>query len=190
MNTQDWPGSQTARIGQVIRQLRKDQHRSAQQVADRTRELGCEVPRTAITDLEIGRRKNMTIAELTVLARALNTSPVALMFPGPYYETVEVLPGLEVRELRAVQWFSGLLSGPTEHLPAGGTGLTDDRAVYTRNLRRLRLAREVWNLEEGRFALMTQLGATGQSPDERAQVNAALADLQRQIDEKKADDVW
>ncbi len=51
-----------------------------------------------------------------MLARALNTSPTALMFPGPYYEMVEVLPGLEVQELRAAQWFSGLLSGPTEHL--------------------------------------------------------------------------
>ena len=154
MDTQDWPAAQTARIGQAIRQLRKDQNRSAQQVADRTKELGYEVTRTAITDLEIGRRKNVTIAELTMLARALNTSPTALMFPGPYYETVEVLPGLEVQELRAVQWFSGLLSGPTEHLRR----LTDDRAEYNRNLKRLRLAREVWNLEEGRTALMLQTG--------------------------------
>jgi Helix-turn-helix domain len=188
MTTQSWADGHAARIAQEIRRLRKP--RSAQWLADRTAELGHPVTRAQITDLENGRRKHVTTAELTVLARALNTSPVALMFPGPYYEMVEVLPGLEVRELRAAQWFSGLLSGPTEHLPAGGAPLTDDRAEYTRNLRRLRLAREVWNLEERRFALMTQLGAAGQSPDERARVSDAIADLQLRIDELKADDAW
>jgi len=45
---------------------------------------------------------------------------------------------------------------PTEQDPR----LIDDRAEYSRNLRRLRLARDVWNLEEGRTALMLQLGPT------------------------------
>ena len=75
MDTQDWPDAQTARIGQAIRQLRKGQNRSAQQVADRTKELGYEVTRTAITDLEIGRRKNVTIAELTMLGEGAEHQP-------------------------------------------------------------------------------------------------------------------
>jgi hypothetical protein len=183
MTTQSWADGHAARIAQEIRRLRKP--RSAQWLADRTAELGHPVTRAQITDLENRRRKHVTTAELTVLAAALNTSPVALMFPGPYNETVEVLPGLEARELRAVQWFSGLLSGPTEQDPR----LIGDRAEYSRNLRRLRLAREVGNLEEGRTALMLQLGADD-SPDERARVSNAIADLQRRIDELKADDAW
>src|ERR1700758_3392227 len=171
MNTQSsgggrtWAEGQTARIGDEVFQLRKRQKLTAQQLADRTRELGLHVKRTAITDLEIGRRKHLTVAELTVLARALNTSPVALMFPGPYYGKVEVLPGVEASEIRAVQWFSGI-PGLTEGVVVA---LADDPVEYRKNLKRLRLAREVWDLDENRIALTAQMAATDK-PDEKAQL--------------------
>ena len=107
MKTQDWPEAQTARIGQALRQLRKDQHRSAQQVADRTKELGYEITRTAIADLEIGRRKHVTIAELLILAAAVEVSPRSLLFPGEPDELVEMLPGQWVPTLQAIAGFGG-----------------------------------------------------------------------------------
>ena len=80
---------------------------SAQWLADRTKELGYEVSRSVISDLENGRRRYVTTAELVILAAALNTSPVVLIYPGPYDIHVELAPGLRVIEFDAAQWFSG-----------------------------------------------------------------------------------
>jgi transcriptional regulator with XRE-family HTH domain len=168
VDTQPWARGQTARIAQEIRRLRKPH--SAQWLAGRTAELGHPLTRAQITDLENGRRKHLTVSELTMLARALNTAPVALLHPGPYDGIVEVLPGIEVSEMRAAQWFSGLLSGPTDDV----FRLFDNRAGYNRNLRRLRLAREIWELDEDKIALMTA--------DDRSQLTDELAQLQRRID--------
>ena len=144
--------------------------RSGQWLSDRTAELGHRLSRTTLSEMESGSRKHFTVAELVVLARALNTGPAALVFPGPYVDgMVEVLPGVEVSEIRAVQWFSGLLSGLTDdYFP-----LFDDRAQYNKNLKRLRLAREIWELDEDKIALMTA--------DDRSQLTAELAKLQRRI---------
>lgn len=60
--------------------------RSAQWLADKTGELGYQVSRTTISDLENGRRRYVTTAELVVLALALDTAPIALMYPGPYFD--------------------------------------------------------------------------------------------------------
>jgi hypothetical protein len=49
-----------------------------------------------------------------VLAHALNTSPAALIYPGPYDQETEVLPGRTVTEHSAVQWFSALAYWPIE----------------------------------------------------------------------------
>lgn len=89
---------------------------SAQWLSDRTKELGYEVTRSVISDLENGRRRYVTTAELIVLAAALNTSPVNLVYPGPYQNIVEILPGRGAGEFIAAQWFSGIYSylGNTE----------------------------------------------------------------------------
>ena len=47
-----------------------------------------------------------------MLAAALNTSPVALVFPDPGADDIEMLPGYPTRTRLAVQWFSGLLGSP------------------------------------------------------------------------------
>ncbi|BAX96324.1 putative DNA-binding protein [Mycobacteroides stephanolepidis] len=96
-----------ARIAAAIKAARGD--RSAQWLADRTSELGCPITRAQIANYESGRKKGLDIAELIVLAAALETSPVNLVYPGPYQDSVEVLPGRESSEFIASQWFSGLL---------------------------------------------------------------------------------
>lgn len=70
--------------------------------------------RSVISDLETGRRRYVTTAELTVIAAALNTSPVALVYPGPYDQDVELLPGVARREVAAAQWFSGFAYWATD----------------------------------------------------------------------------
>lgn len=105
MNT--WELEQAARIGAEVRRLRKRSKKSAQWLSERTEELGLKMTRQAITDLENGRRRFVTTAELVILAVALNTAPVVLVYPGPYRKSVEIVPGLKRPELVAAEWFSG-----------------------------------------------------------------------------------
>jgi hypothetical protein len=106
----DWAEREAHRVAVEIKRLRDP--RSAQWVADRTRELGHTVSRTVIADLENGRRRYITTAELVVLAAALETAPIALLYPPPYREDVEVLPGQTKQKITAVQEFSGFIDEP------------------------------------------------------------------------------
>lgn len=106
MNT--WEVEHAHRIGQEVQRLRKQLGQTAQQLADRTGELGMKMTRQAISDLENGRRRYVTTAELVVLAVALDASPVSLVYPGPYDETVDLVPVRKESELYAAQWFSAL----------------------------------------------------------------------------------
>lgn len=189
----DWMEEQAHRLAQEIRRLRGK--RSANWVADRTARLGCPVTRTVISDLENGRRRYVTTAELVILAQALNTSPVALMYPGPYDETIQFLPKAKGRQMLAVQWFSGLMDGPTvESLSADfeRRSLAEDKqarqeykAAYDENLRRLRIARQIWDLDERRFALMAELRERKKklSDDEIAEIRDTIADYKRFAEE-------
>lgn len=99
----------TERIGRAIKALR-GKRRSAQWLADRTEELGYPIGRATVSEIETGRRRSVTVAELLILARALNTSPASLLLPDPSDEVtnlVEILPGNERTGFQATQWFSG-----------------------------------------------------------------------------------
>lgn len=122
------------RVAQAVRELRGK--RSAQWLADRTAELGCPVSRSVISDLENGRRRYVTTAEVTILARALNTAPIALMYPAPYDDTIEMVPGVNETKTVAVQCFAGSLSGRDPRV-------SDDPDAYERNLEGLRTVREI-----------------------------------------------
>ncbi|MBB5162494.1 hypothetical protein [Mycobacterium sp. AZCC_0083] len=111
-----------------------------------------KMTRQTITDLENGRRRYVTTAELAVLAAALNTAPIALLYPGPYNQQIEVLPGVDwPRQIDAAQWFSGIqehgwtdrVSRPGESKGAGGAESAQMRADYRKNIRELRLWREL-----------------------------------------------
>ena len=107
-----WPDEITARIAGAIKKLRGD--RSGQWLSDRTADLGHRVSRSTISEIETGRRKSITVADLIILAAALDTVPVALVYPGPYDEDVRALPAVEVPQIWAVRWFSGELRDLSE----------------------------------------------------------------------------
>jgi len=94
------------RIAGAIKRARGK--RSAQWLADRTAELGYPITRAQIANYESGRKQSLDIAELIVVAAALDMSPVTLVYPGPYEQGIELLPGVEASEFEAAQWFSGL----------------------------------------------------------------------------------
>jgi hypothetical protein len=145
--------------------------------------VGVDVPAWAvIADLENGRRKYVTTAELIVLARALNTTPIALLYPDPLSdESIKMLPisGVTASEAFALQWFSGLVDVPSPLV-------CDDSGMYLGNLKPLQTARQIWELDEQKAALMKEgLGKRGQ---EKRDILYAIADIQRQIDRLRGTD--
>jgi transcriptional regulator with XRE-family HTH domain len=181
MSPQSWPEEQAARIAQEVRRLRRANGRSAQQLADQTTKIGYTVSRAVIADLENGRRRYVTTAELVVLAAALNTAPIALLYPPPLFDTeVEVLPGVEVKKLAAMQEFSFDYENRNESWIRGELRL-DDAAMdeFWRNIEPLRRARMVRQLEGERQVYVESLADWGRK-DAESKVDPATEEAFRQ----------
>lgn len=109
LDAKAWQEAGSKRFGQAIASLRVAQGLTAVQLSARTKELGYPITRSTIARIEGDHRAGkVDLAELIVLAAALNTSPLNLIYPGPYDDDVEVLPGRETSALHAAQWFSGI----------------------------------------------------------------------------------
>ncbi|NLU81619.1 helix-turn-helix transcriptional regulator [Rhodococcus sp. HNM0569] len=79
-----------------------------QWVADRTAELGYPISRSRLSDLERGKRGGLLgLAELIVLAKALEVPPVSLLYPNLAQKVVEVTPQVEATAWNALKWFTG-----------------------------------------------------------------------------------
>ena len=105
MESTEWAERFTKSMGQAIDTAR--QGKSDQWIADRTKELGHPLSRTAVSEYRRGIRKSMPITDLMVLAAALEVPPVALLFPGLATKQVEALPGESLTSIEALQWFTG-----------------------------------------------------------------------------------
>ncbi len=175
VSTSDWSGQVARTVAREVRRLRGIQGMSAQQLADRCTELGMpSITRAVLADLENGRRLWVGVAELMVLARALSTTPVGLLYPDPCAAEVQMLPGVKAIGPFALQWFSGMLDDPTN------PDVCDDGAAYDRNRRRLQIAREIWELDQRKYAIA--FGDMGDTVGKRRQWADAVADYQRRID--------
>ncbi|WCS17528.1 hypothetical protein MML61_22455 [Mycobacterium marinum] len=138
---ESWDESQASNVARQVNKLRGQ--RSAQWLSDETHQHGYRVSRATIADLENGRRRYVTVAEVAVLAAALNTAPVALLYPGPNYnEHIEVLPRIADRKIEAVQWFSGIRDHGFTDSPDGAQSARL-RNEYQDHIRELRLWREL-----------------------------------------------
>jgi hypothetical protein len=190
MSPQSWADEQASRIASEVRRLRGSN--SAQWLSDRTAALGHTVTRSVIADLENGRRKYVTTAELIVLALALDTAPITLLYPGPYLDgMVRLSPkGAEIPEIIAVEWFSGD-SGGVSDVPITRD---DDRRVkfplvsamnYWERVRPLRVARRVRELDSRRKDVLREI-ARADDDEVKAGLVATAEDLKRQIDEEFA----
>jgi len=102
---QDWVDGVHRRTAAAIKAGRAN--RSAQWLADETERLGYPISRAAIANYESGRKKSLDIAELLVLAAALQIPPLTLLFPQLPDGPVEVLPAIETTSWDAAAWFSG-----------------------------------------------------------------------------------
>ena len=103
----DWPRRLSASIAAEVRRHRIERGMSTQQLADACAGLGHPIARAVLSNLENGRRENVSIAELLVVAKALDVEPIFLMLPLGYEDTVEILPGQTVETTEAVRWVAG-----------------------------------------------------------------------------------
>lgn len=92
---------------------------TAQQLSERCRQLGAPIHRSTITKIENGRPR-FDLGELIVLASALVTSPVVLVYPGPYNEEIDGLPTHRESQFEMAQWFSALADDDGIRLDAIG----------------------------------------------------------------------
>ena len=98
-----------ATIAREVRRYRQERGMSAQQLADKTAELGMPIPRSVLANFESGRRPTISAAEVVVLAAGLDVSPAELMCPVGYDEQLEMLPGRMMDPRATARWFSGEL---------------------------------------------------------------------------------
>lgn len=107
-NWEEWPARLANRVAQEVRRHRMRRGMSAQQLADVCAQLGLPLSRSALANLESGRRPTVSLAEVLVLGKALGVPPIELVFPvGREEQLVEVLPGKKMGAWEAVKWFSG-----------------------------------------------------------------------------------
>lgn len=81
---------------------------SAQDLADRCEEIGHPIPRNVIANMESGRRASLPLVDVIVLAEALRTYPICLLYPVGYVDRVQRLP-LQHSDPTwdAMRWFTG-----------------------------------------------------------------------------------
>lgn len=99
----DWSTQLRAHIASAVRAKRVKRGMSASALADATEGV---ITRDTIANLESGRKRVIDIAELIVLAKALDVAPVSLIYPRT--NDVEAYPGGDPRSgLDATLWFAG-----------------------------------------------------------------------------------
>lgn len=105
----DWSSNIADTVGQQVKRFRErpEWKLSAQALADRTRDLGYEVKRSVIANLESGRRGTVSVADVLVLAAALDVPPSLLVFPIGTQKVMHALPGVTVDPWAAHQWWLG-----------------------------------------------------------------------------------
>ena len=104
-SAEGWASGWTRLIGANVRALRKARSLSTQKLSDKCAEQGFPVPRNTIVNLETGRKETLSVQELTVIALALDASPVSLLYPLD--QPAEIAPGQHRNPFHAAQWFAG-----------------------------------------------------------------------------------
>lgn len=125
----DWHKAVAERIGKAVATRRKAVGLTAQQLAERCRELGAPIHRTTVTKIENGRPR-FDLGELLILSVALDIPPALLVFPDYPDGFVEVVPGVEATNETAVDWLAGRDTMPDAE---GNIGTALVRALMRRN---------------------------------------------------------
>lgn len=110
-----WPAELTAVAGSQIRHWRQRRKLTTQKLSDATAAVGHRVPPTVLTNLEHRRREYISVAELLLVAAALNVPPILLVAPVGQTDKINCLPDAAGSPWRTRGWFTGAI-------PATGPG--------------------------------------------------------------------
>ncbi|MFB8201888.1 helix-turn-helix transcriptional regulator [Kitasatospora purpeofusca] len=135
MEQSEWVEQLASTSGAAIRKRRAALKLTAGAVAQRCTDLGFPISRQSVSRLEAGKRDApLNLAELLVLARALDVPPVLLIAPLDQQESVRIAPDVEVPAAEALTWITG--ERPTSAAGDGPGAVLDvlrrhDRLVRT-----------------------------------------------------------
>lgn len=120
-----WERELGGRVGRAIAGRRTQLLLTAASLAQRTAALGHPLSPATISRIEANERSGrIDLAELLVLAAALEIPPMLLLFPGFPDGSEPVLPGVTASSDAAARWLSG-----TEAVP-GTVDAGTDRGLY------------------------------------------------------------
>jgi transcriptional regulator with XRE-family HTH domain len=104
-----YSGRLTQHIGAQIKRWRRARRITAQELSEATERLGQLVPRTVIINIENQRRDYVSVAEVLLIAAALNMPPYLLLAPVGLAEADEILPNVDSSPWRTRGWLMGAL---------------------------------------------------------------------------------
>ncbi|MFL9654842.1 helix-turn-helix domain-containing protein [Streptomyces sp. PB17] len=165
----EWVDQVMATVAAEVRRRRKELGWSAQDLADKCEEIGHPIPRNVIANMESGRRSNLPLVDVMVLAEALNTPPICLLYPVGYVEDVQRLPLQHpTTSLNALRWFTG---------EETALGADDDMLRYFRahHTAQEQMRRAQQDEEHARYQAKTANNADRKAEALRAQAQAAVA---------------
>jgi transcriptional regulator with XRE-family HTH domain len=90
-----------------VAKYRHDLGMTAQQLAERCKDLGAPIHRTTITKIENGRTR-FDVGELFILAAALDVPPLVLLYPDLPAGEVEIIPDRPGTSWDAYLWATGM----------------------------------------------------------------------------------
>ncbi|MFG3287216.1 hypothetical protein ACGF3G_00130 [Streptomyces sp. NPDC048179] len=180
-----WSERLALAVAQEVRRHRQRRAMSAQQLSDRCAELGMPIQRSVLANMESGRRSTVTVAEVLVLAAALDVAPAQLVFPVGFEETCEALPERTFEPIDALDWFAG--NAPSRELP---------RSTGAKPLWVLRQYRDL--LTEIRFHISSleqareRIAAVADEGKEKRKAKAAVEEKLRSVEagDATADPSW
>ena len=182
MSQENWPAALAGTIAGEVRRYRKLRGMTAQELADRCGEIGMPFPRAVLANFETGRRPTVSVAELLVLAAALEVPPVVLIAPIGRARTAEALPGQELDPWAEALWASGYVR--IRHLDGdwelSAIGSDDEDGIVPLYDRHDQLVEELSNQD----GFWSEQAATADSPEDMRRTvswRSALEDSLRSI---------
>jgi transcriptional regulator with XRE-family HTH domain len=103
-----WQLEMAGRVGEAVKLRRKALGLTGQKLGERTRELGYPISRVTVGKIETNTRLGkLDVADLFVLAAALQIPPALLLWPSYPVGSVEALPGLPTSVTTCREWVCG-----------------------------------------------------------------------------------
>jgi transcriptional regulator with XRE-family HTH domain len=167
-----WHRATAERMGRAVAQRRGDAGMTAQQLAERCKDLGAPIHRTTITKIENGRTR-FDVGELLILAAALDVPPLVLLYPDLPGGDVEIIPGEPGSSWDAYLWATGMGAPPFADSAKESKGFQ----LVDAALRRDKLTEE-----RGRLNVDLALRAHEFGPTWQEGIRERLARIDRDID--------